>query len=210
MKLIVLFNKLALLIVSILFSFISAELFLNIYGYKIKNIKPDWFINDNYYLPDGELFYSVKKNINNKKNNIYTNNLGLKTTPWQNTKFFDPIIILGDSFVWGNTEYDNTYPQQLEEFFLINQVNTQVINTGISGYGTDQEYLFFTKRILPIIKPSVLIWNININDIEDNIDRPIFDIRKNKLIQIPAWKNGYYLNAILKRITLYHILNNSK
>ena len=106
------------------------------------------------------------------------------------------IIILGDSFVLGNTTSEETFPFHLNKIIQSDHKQFQVLNAGISGHGTDQEYLFFVKNILPRIKPQILIWNVNENDVYDNIDRPLFDLKNNKLEKIPAWKSGFYLNAI--------------
>lgn len=176
----------------------SLELLLNIKGYSKKNIPFNWIADVDYYIPDDKLIYRIKDNYYNKEHNLFTNNLGLKTNLTQIKFSSKPIIILGDSFVWGNTSNNLTYPALLEKILRNNSCEIQVLNAGISGYGTDQEYLFFTERILPKIRPSILIWNININDIYDNIDRPLFDMQNNQLVRIPAWKNGYFLNGIFR------------
>ena len=50
---------------------------------------------------------------------------------------------------------------------------------------------------MPKVKPAYVVWNINYNDVFDNIDRPLFDLKNNKLEKIPKWLNGLYLSAVI-------------
>jgi len=63
------------------------------------------------------------------------------------------LLFLGDSFVWGvdaeaNERFTDILRGQLPEF--------QTVNAGVSGYGTDQEYLWL-KRIWPSVRPEVVV-----------------------------------------------------
>jgi len=63
------------------------------------------------------------------------------------------MLFLGDSFVWGvdaeaSERFTDILRGQLPEF--------QTVNAGVSGYGTDQEYLWL-QRIWPSLHPSVVV-----------------------------------------------------
>lgn len=197
---------------SILQFLILIECCLRFLGYK-KNFIPFSFISlSSVYQTDPELIYKQKANLQISAADLYTNTLGLKTVPTRlvnSNKNKDVILILGDSAVWGNTISTETYPAQLKNLTEDENKNLEVLNAGIPGYGSDQEYLFFNKYILPKTKLKILIWNINYNDIFDNMDRPVFDLINNKLVSIPQWKNGIFLSAKIADILPNSINKNS-
>jgi GDSL-like Lipase/Acylhydrolase family len=75
------------------------------------------------------------------------------------------MLFLGDSFVWGvdaeaNERFTDLLRDRLPEF--------QTVNAGVSGYGTDQEYLWL-RRIWPSVRPSVVVLLFcTDNDRQDN------------------------------------------
>jgi hypothetical protein len=63
------------------------------------------------------------------------------------------MLFVGDSFVWGvdaeaSERFTDVLRDKLPEF--------QTANAGVSGYGTDQEYLWL-QRIWPSVRPSVVV-----------------------------------------------------
>jgi hypothetical protein len=63
------------------------------------------------------------------------------------------VLFLGDSFVWGvDAEADERFTDLLRA--RLPQFTT--VNAGVSGYGTDQEYLLL-QRIWPTIRPAVVV-----------------------------------------------------
>jgi hypothetical protein len=63
------------------------------------------------------------------------------------------MLFIGDSFVWGvdaeaNGRFTDLLRDRLTQFVIV--------NAGVSGYGTDQEYLWL-KRIWPKIRPAVVV-----------------------------------------------------
>jgi hypothetical protein len=75
------------------------------------------------------------------------------------------IMVLGDSFVWGlDAEADERFTELLKP----RVAGYKILAAGVSGYGTDQEYLLLQK-LWPKVKPAVvvLIFCAN-NDREDN------------------------------------------
>jgi len=63
------------------------------------------------------------------------------------------VLFIGDSFVWGvdaeaNERFTDLLRPKLPQF--------QIVNAGVSGYGTDQEYLWL-RRIWPSVRPSIVV-----------------------------------------------------
>ncbi|MBN1471097.1 MAG: SGNH/GDSL hydrolase family protein [Syntrophaceae bacterium] len=73
------------------------------------------------------------------------------------------IVFLGDSFVWG---YDVEKQERFTEKLAAKFANLSIYNLGVSGYGTDQEYLLL-KQHYDYYKPHI-VFLIFSNDEEDN------------------------------------------
>jgi hypothetical protein len=82
------------------------------------------------------------------------------------------MLFIGDSFVWGvdaeaSERFTDILRNKLPEF--------QTVNAGVSGYGTDQEYLWL-QRIWPSIHPSVVVlFFCTDNDRLDNTSNVRYD-----------------------------------
>ena len=63
------------------------------------------------------------------------------------------IMFLGDSFVWG---LDSQADERFTELLKPKLPDHKIVAAGVSGFGTDQEYLLL-KRLWPKIKPSVVV-----------------------------------------------------
>lgn len=73
------------------------------------------------------------------------------------------ILVLGDSFAWGyGVEAAERFSQHLEEALKV-----EVINAGVSGYSTDQEYLWYKNEGIKY-DVDLVILVIAGNDIGDN------------------------------------------
>jgi len=63
------------------------------------------------------------------------------------------IVFLGDSFVWGlDSEADERFTDLLKPKIP----DHKILAAGVSGYGTDQEYLLL-KRLWPKVEPKVVV-----------------------------------------------------
>lgn len=62
------------------------------------------------------------------------------------------ILFLGDSFVWG---YDAEAPERFTDKLQAKHPEWKIYNCGVSGYGTDQEYLLLQKEF-DHFKPRVV------------------------------------------------------
>lgn len=195
--------KWLLTLVSIILTVIALELGLRFSGYTSKEIYWSWAVDGRLYNIDSRLIYKQVANYMNAEQGVYTDKNGYKIH--DNQQHFQVnakrVAVVGDSVVWGNTPMNGTYPYLLQE--LITQQTKQryiVTNAGISGYGTDQQYLFIKDDVIPEVSPEIIVWNVNINDITDNIHRPLFDLKDEKLHFIPGWKHSIYLQGLVLNI----------
>jgi hypothetical protein len=63
------------------------------------------------------------------------------------------ILFLGDSFVWG---LDSEAGERFTELLKPKILEYKILAAGVSGFGTDQEYLLL-QRLWPKVKPSVVV-----------------------------------------------------
>jgi len=75
------------------------------------------------------------------------------------------IVFLGDSFVWG---LDSEANERFSDLLKPRIPDYKLLAAGISGFGTDQEYLLL-QRIWPKVKPAVVVLiYCGLNDRQDN------------------------------------------
>ena len=96
------------------------------------------------------------------------------------------ILVLGDSFTWGyGVELEEIFTEQLEEMF---DGNVEVINAGVTGYGTDQELLYLEREGI-MYSPDVVVVALASNDFMwDNLcdhhgyyPKPYFTMKNDQL-----------------------------
>jgi lysophospholipase L1-like esterase len=95
---------------------------------------------------------------------IRTNSLGFRDIePEPTTK--PTVLFVGDSFVWG---YDVEASERFTDLLRAELPGARIVNSGISGYGTDQEYLLL-RRIWDRFEPRVVVLMFcTDNDRDDN------------------------------------------
>lgn len=112
------------------------------------------------------------------------NSKGLRDREHQYRKPVDcsRILVLGDSYAWGyGVADDETFSHRLERLYSEKNRNRQVINTGVSGWGTDQQLLFLREEGWKY-EPDVVVVAFFIgNDIDNNmavnqyhLNKPVF------------------------------------
>jgi hypothetical protein len=75
------------------------------------------------------------------------------------------IVFLGDSLVWG---LDAEADERFSEILKRRLPDYRIVPAGVSGYGTDQEYLLL-RRLWPTLKPAIVVLMFcTQNDREDN------------------------------------------
>ena len=122
------------------------------------------------------------------------------------------ILVLGDSFTWGfgvnaNERFTETLQSELN--------NTSVLNAGCSGYGTDQELLFYRSEGRKYTANTVVVALHLRSDVKNNIAsrqygsyKPVAWSENGKLIfkNIPVAQNSWgaaTTNALKKRSALF-------
>jgi len=95
------------------------------------------------------------------------------------------VLVLGDSYVWGfgaNQQNLFTEPD-------VHRTNDEIINFGVSGYGTDQEYLFYLQKGQRFEVDQVLLALTLYNDVENNLasvqytrQKPYFTLEGDRLV----------------------------
>ncbi len=111
---------------------------------------------------------------------VHNNSLGLRDIEHDRTPR-PTVLFLGDSFVWG---YDVEADERFTELLRKDLPGMRIVNAGVSGYGTDQEYLLL-DRIWNEIKPDVVVLMFCVGN--DHIDNAT-NVR-----------NGGYLKPYLER-----------
>jgi lysophospholipase L1-like esterase len=63
------------------------------------------------------------------------------------------MLFIGDSFVWG---VDAEADERFTDLLRASMPQYAILNAGVSGYGTDQEFIWL-KRIWPALRPAVVV-----------------------------------------------------
>lgn len=96
------------------------------------------------------------------------------------------LLLIGDSNVWG---FDVEAHERFSDLLQERRPEWQIINAGISGFGTDQIYLLL-KKLLPRYQPEVVFMAVNKNDRTDNMTnyrygsyyKPYFELQQDQLV----------------------------
>ena len=109
------------------------------------------------------------------------------------------VVTLGDSYtekdLWAHDGI-TSYPELLQQMLSARSPAVEILNYGVGGTGPDQELRYFIDHILPT-NPDLVIWQLYANDIEDNIEEPVYDIQNGRLKPIDARTNWMYMRQIL-------------
>jgi hypothetical protein len=109
------------------------------------------------YQYDSELGWAPIPNSKSVVTNARTihakhNSLGLRDEEFS-LDAKPTIVFLGDSFVWG---LDAEAGERFTDLLKPEIPDYKILAAGVSGYGTDQEYLLL-KRLWPKVKPAVVV-----------------------------------------------------
>ncbi len=95
------------------------------------------------------------------------------------------IIVMGDSYVWGYGVGDADVFTELD----MSRYGVELINFGVSGYGTDQEYLLYEKMGKDFSAEEVILVITPYNDFMNNVepsqygyDKPYFKLKDEQLV----------------------------
>jgi len=111
------------------------------------------------------------------------------------------IVVLGDSHTQGfEVRQDHTYAAVIERYLDSRGLESEVINTGVSGFGTAEEAVFLEYEGLRY-HPDVVVLGFYANDFDDNIKSDLFRIKNddlviNKTAHVPGVRILKFHNAI--------------
>lgn len=119
---------------------------------------------------------------------VRLNSQGLREreVPFEKTKDTLRIMILGDSQTWGlGVESEERFSEVLERLLRETGRNVEVLNFGMTGYGTDQELLLF-RRLGVQYHPDIVIVGFYWNDLFENLLSMTYGYPKPQFIEGPA------------------------
>ncbi len=102
------------------------------------------------------------------------------------------IAIFGDSYSHGDeVKFEYTIGNYLEEFFISEKYEVEVLNFAVSGYGFDQAYLRW-KDVNSKFNPDIIILGVQFENVKRNINiiRPFYS----HITDIPYSKPRFVLN----------------
>jgi lysophospholipase L1-like esterase len=111
---------------------------------------------------------------------------------FRNTEDFDyekpegilRVISLGDSHTQGyEVRQEHTYSAVIERFLERQGYNVQVINTGVSGFGTAEALIFLENEGIKY-RPDAVVLGFYANDFEDNLKAGIFRLNPDGSLSI--------------------------
>ena len=90
------------------------------------------------------------------------------------------ILLLGDSFTLGwEVDQDEMFSVILENYLNNNGIGAEVLNAGVSGFGTAEELIYYENEGYKY-KPDIIILGFYGNDFDNNIMANLFTLDKNK------------------------------
>lgn len=189
------------------------EIGLHLKGYHHTPFTWEWATSDSLHVLDKDFIYRLRPNYQNSEEEIYIDSRGFRSDPYpasQTDRQQVRVVVVGDSFVFGSTPTYDTYPYLLEKKLeAATKQHYEVINAGVRGYGTDQQFKLLTEEIIPNLQPTVIVWNVNVNDLGDSIDRPLYDFKRGVRQAIPARLNQVYLQGFFNNLLTWTPFKNS-
>jgi len=150
-----LFKKILVIILSPLIFFMILELCTRIF----------WNY-DNNETDTGIILSGTERNVKYKDIEYITNSYGIRNkeiTP--DTSESPKILVLGDSFIWGHGLHEESLvTTKIENILKKEYPGTIVINTGICGYNTTDEYDQLV-RLYPVYYPDHILLFFFTNDV---------------------------------------------
>jgi hypothetical protein len=139
---------------------------------------------------DHELGWAPLENVTYAEKGVlvHQNQFGLRAPDdiqLKNTSGKKRVLVIGDSYVWG-------FGATQEDLLTARRVygtDDELINAGVSGYGTDQEYLFYLRKGQQFDVDEVVLAFTLYNDINNNLHprqysylKPYFTLSDGQLV----------------------------
>ncbi len=181
-------KKLVLVLIGIFFGLLMTEIFLRVIGYSY----PD------FYTADYDRGIALRPNAaglyqREGQNYVSINSAGLRDREHATTKPPDTvrIALLGDSYCEAlQVSMEQTFwwqlQQKLEACSAFKGKHVEVINFGVSGYGTAQELITLQQKVWEYSPDVVMLLVTTNNDISDNVR----DLKKTDQIPYFVYQDG--------------------
>jgi lysophospholipase L1-like esterase len=92
------------------------------------------------------------------------------------------ILVLGDSITEGyEVRQNSTFAKVLEHRLREKGIDAQVMNTGVSGFGTAEELMFLEHEGVKY-HPDAIVVAFFANDFEDNVRSGLYELKNGKLV----------------------------
>jgi len=133
---------------------------------------------------------------------IATNSAGMRDREHDLTKppGVRRILVLGDSFMEANqVNFEDAFASVLERRLKEGAHRpVEVINAGVSGWGTDDELTYFTREGIKYRPDLILVAMTLHNDVSDNLREEYHEFRNGRIEQRPVTLMPWGSFAILK------------
>ncbi|HEY6804686.1 MAG TPA: SGNH/GDSL hydrolase family protein [Pyrinomonadaceae bacterium] len=190
-------RRAALMLFGLIFGLVVAEVVLRIIGYSYPE----------FYVTDTSRGYALRPNTSGwyrKENQVYVeiNSDGLRDREHTKTKPANTfrIAIVGDSYAEAlQVPLETAFWQILQTRLTScdgNQKQIEVINFGVSGYGTAQELITLREHVWDYSPDIVLLAVTTNNDITDNLrelkkakDIPYFVLKNDQLMRDDSFRS---------------------
>ena len=165
-----LFSAACLIFIGILLGFVILEAGLRLIGVN-KDLNGGV---KNYYQADPKMGVDIAPNVKpgydffaDAKIKVWSNELGCFDLPYHNED--DYILLVGDSFTWGYTPFEQKWGTLIEQL-----TGKRTLKCGVGGFGTHQELLKAEKTIALTKKsPKLIIVGYLGNDLSDDYLFPL-------------------------------------
>lgn len=133
---------------------------------------------------------------------IHTNALGFRDVEHdlENSKGSYRVLLLGDSFMEAlQVEFEESFPHLLEvELNKQLPCHVEVINAGVSGWGTDDAVTYLLRKGMALHPNLVLFGTTLYNDISDNLEER-YHVREGEILRPkPAIETSLFRHASLE------------
>ena len=121
-----------------------------------------------------------------------TNDLGFRTVPTAKPQGVKRIVVVGDSWTFGQgVHYDETFPYQLEKMLNRNNNTWQVYDLAMPGWNTANE-IAALRTFFSQLKPDIVVFCPTSNDIDDSLDVWNGHLVTNGFVSQAGFRHSYF------------------
>ncbi len=167
--------------------------------------------------PKGRIGYWIRERASPHVVSINSHGLRDREFDYRKPPGVRRILMLGDSLTEGfQVELERTSSKQLETLLRNDGYNVEVLNFGVSGYGTVQELLYYQREGVKY-DPDIVILNLFLgNDLSENtyqdgyFQRPAYSLKDGHLVFHPTSASSgipvFLRDSILARSALLKLI----